>query len=175
MCAQISQSPESLLNELQALRARLEKVLPGYVASLAKVCQAPVEFDRRYRASWVDSLLREVKRIYQEYQRARSQVDLMSKFMTAATDIVLIAARKEPIPFPTVPGISIALYPEGKIEPMMEGNTPLPRGAAIVTFERFRELARKAKRMIMAGTLVPKTAEDIPQLIRLLAGRPPAG
>ena len=128
MLSQRGQSPENLLAELCALRARLEEALPGYVASLAKICQAPVEFDRRYRASWVDSLLRKVEKSYQEYQVARSKADLLSKFMTAAADIALIAARKEPMPFPAVPQISIAIYPEGKIEPIDRGQHPSTRG-----------------------------------------------
>jgi hypothetical protein len=104
---------------------------------------------------------------FRDHTAAQSSISWMASLRTwlsTSVKLALAIAR------------GIAIYPEGKIKPIeiIEGSAPSPRGAVVVTFERFRELARKARRMIMAGTVMPKGEEDIPKLIRLLAGHGPS-
>jgi len=156
---------DNLLSEVRELKGKLEEAFPPYVAALARVYQAPVEFDRRCWASYVDSLILKLKGDYEKYQVARNKADLLSKFMTAAADIALIAAKKEPMPFPTAPEISISIASEGKIEPVVDDGTAPPVGVILLTFEEFQEVALKLRQMVMEGTVAPKGEDEIPRLI----------
>lgn len=162
-------SLDNLLSEVHELRERMEDLFPPYISSLRRLSQVPMEFDRRSWASCIDSLILKVKGDYEKYQVARNKVDLVSKFMTAAADIALIAARKEPVPFPTAPEISISISPEGKIEPVVDDGTAPPVGVILLTFEEFQEVALKLRQMVMEGAVVPKGEDEIPRLIYTLA------
>ena len=160
---------DNLLREVHEVREKMEALFPPYISSLRRLSHVPMEFDRRCCASCIDSLILEVKGDYEKCQVVRNKADLLSKFMTAAADIALIAARKEPIPLPTTPEISISISSEGKIEPVVDDGTAPLVGFILLTFEEFQEVALKLRQMVMEGAVAPKGEDEIPKLIYTLA------
>jgi len=151
----------------------MEQLTPPYRAALERVAQMPVEFDRRWWSSRVDVLIEKVKVGYQNYQAQAQQADLYAKFMTAAIDIALRAGRMEPVPPPDSlrAGISISL--SGTIEPALLGDPSRREGVVLLKFEEFEAIARRLKKEILKGTVVPKNEVEIPGLIFTLASQRP--
>ena len=157
---------DNLPGEVRDLRERMDALFPQYVASLQRLADIPVESDRRFWVSRVDSLIEVVRGNYQKYEVARSKADLLSKFMTMATDLALMAARKEPIPFPATLQICISISPEGRIEPVVDDPASRAEGVIFLTFPQLEAIARKLKEGILNGRVVPIGEEEIPKLIR---------
>jgi len=166
-------SLDNFLNELRQLRKSLEQLGPSYMAALDRVTQMPVEFDRRWWSSRVDRLTEKVRVDYQKYQAQTERANLLGKFVTSLTDVVLKAGRMEPVPLPNSLKSGISISPFGNIAPTLLNDPSRQSGVLYIKFEEFEAIAQRLKGEILKGAVVPKNEDEIPRLIFRLAAKSP--
>jgi len=169
MCTQSENRLENLLIESQKLRENLEKVFPSYVVVLNRLSQVPAEFERRYWVSRVDLLLEKVSSDYEKYQAEVNKANFVGQIMGTAIDAVMRAGRLGPISPPSPLEGCLSIWPSGKIEPTYRGATSEQSEAVLVRFEEFEKLTLKLKDEILKGMVMPKSEDEIPNLIGNLA------
>ncbi|MFC1909961.1 hypothetical protein ACFLXC_01550 [Chloroflexota bacterium] len=170
-------SLEDMGQELPQLRENLERVFPGYVASLKRVSRMPVEFGRRWRASWVAEHLYKVT---QNCQQFVNQGAIAGLFGGMAVNIALnlaSAVTKQPREaIPPVPALdfAIAIWPSGDARPTLRSMSPRQAGVVTVSFEDFERAALKLRNDVLSGELVPLDKAEVPRLIYqdLAEGKP---
>lgn len=169
MSNQREQSFHDFPREVRELKGRMEQVLPSYLAGLERLSQLPEEFSHRFWASCLEALLAKVKSDYQEWQAQAQKADLFGKFTTLGVDVVLKAGGMEPIAPPPPARIGISISLPGKIEPALFDDPNRKPDVILITFEQFEAVAQRFRSMILEGTIVPTSEEEIPKLIRDLA------
>ena len=150
--------------ELPKLREKLEKAFPAYITSLERVSEMPVEFGRRWRASWVAEHLEKVR---QSYQRYYNQGMVGSLFGGMVVNIVSTVTR-QPVPAPSPANslsFAIAVLPSGEAKPTLIGMSPQPAGVITISYEEFERAALKLKDSVLSGELVPEDEAEIRRLI----------
>jgi len=143
MSNQREQSFDEFLGDVRELKGRMEQVLPAYLAGLERLSQLPDEFNRRFWASCLETLLAKVKSDYQKWQAQAQKVDFLGKFMTLGVDAVLKAGGKEPVGLPPSPHIGISISPLGKIGPALFDDPHRQPDAILITFEEFEAVAQR--------------------------------
>jgi hypothetical protein len=166
-------SLEDIAREVPLLSEKVERVLPTYVASLRRVSEMPVEFERHFWASRVDALLQTVRADYENFQAKAQKVEFLGKFMTLGMDIVLKAGGLEPIAPPPPARLGISILPSGKIGSALFEDPPKQPDAVIVTYEEFVAIAERLKDGLLKGTVAPTSEDEIPKLIYNLASKSP--
>jgi len=157
-------SLEDIGQELPKLREKLEKVFPAYITSLERVSEMPVEFGRRWRASWVEEHLEKVRQGYQQ---------LVNRGMVAAlfggmVSNLMSTITRQPAPTPSLVNslsFAISVLPSGEVKPTLESMPLQQEGVTTVSFEEFERVALKLKGGVLSGELVPADEAEIPRLI----------
>jgi hypothetical protein len=165
MSNQRERSLDNLLGETRELKERIKQVLPSYTASLRELSSLPEEFERRFWASRVESLLQMGKADYENFRAKAQKADLLGKFMTLGIGMVLKARGMEPIAPPPPTQLGIAVSPSGKIAPDWIDNPNREPGAIFVTYEEFVAIAQRLEDKLLKGTIVPSSEDEIPRLI----------
>ena len=161
-------SLSNLLDEIRGLKERMERVFPSYLALLEKTSRLPVEFERGWWTSRVEALLETVRGDYQKYQAQAQKADFISKFMALGIDVALKAGGMQPVASPPSPQIGISISPLSKIEPALLNDPYRQSKVIFITSEEFEAIAHRLKGEILKGTIVPKSEDEIPRLIRAL-------
>ena len=158
-------SLEDIDGEVPELRGKMESLLPTYVASLERLCQSPLEFERRYRASWIDELLQKTRKRYEKFIAGCGMIKLMG---TALSNVVATAMRQPAVgldqAFAPIP-LCIAIWPSGEINPVLKDDLPGQVEVAAVSFQEFEQICLRLKDDTLKGRLVPEAEDDIPKLI----------
>ncbi|MBT9142504.1 MAG: hypothetical protein DDT29_00898 [Dehalococcoidia bacterium] len=159
-------SLEDIAREVPLLSEEMERVLPTYAASLRRVSEMPVEFERRCRAAWIEVLLERTRQSYQDMLVRCMMVGLVGAMLASATAIV----TGQPMMAPGKPStsttlLSIAIWPSGEIKPVLTADPPGQVGVIVVTFEEFERTAVKLKNDVQSGELMPSVEDEIPGLI----------
>jgi len=162
-------SLEDIAGEIPELREKMETLLPTYVASLERSCQVPLEFERRYRASWIDELFQKTRKRYEKVLIGCGMINLMG---TALSNAVAMAMRQPAVglnqasaPIP----LYIVIWPSGEINPVLKDDLPRQVEVAAVNFQEFEQICLGLKDDVLKGKLVPEAESDIPRLIYKLA------
>ncbi len=171
MFNQREHSLDDLLNEVHQLRERIKAVLPSYTAYMKALSQLPDEFQCRFWASCVETLLEKVRADYQAYQARAQKVDLMGKLMTMGTNIALKASGMEPMRPPNSLQVGLSIHPSGKIVPTIIDDPNRQPDAIVVTYDRFVVIVQRLKGELLKGTIMPTAEDEIPKLVCNLASK----
>ena len=156
-------SLEAMGHELSRLQEKLERLLPGYAASLKRVSGMPVEFERRWRASWVEGHLDKVR---QSYQQLVNQGMVAGLFGGMVANIMSTVMRQPAAQSPAASWqFAVSILPSGKAKPTLIGMSPQPAGAITISYEEFERAALKLKDSVLSGELVPEDEAEVPRLI----------
>lgn len=157
-------SLEGIGQELPKLREKLERVLPGYAASLERVSEMPVEFGRRWRTSWVEEHLEKVR---QGYQQLVNQGMVGALFGGMVSNLMSTITRQPaPTPSPTNSlSFAVSVLPSGEVRPTLKSMPQQQAGVITVTFEEFERVALKLKGNVLSGELVPEDEAETRRLI----------
>jgi len=169
MSSQREHSLDSFLNETRELKERMKQVLPSYTASLKELSSLPQEFERRFSASRMETLVETVQKDYESFQAKAQKVDFFGKFMTVGIDMVLKAGGMQPIAPPPSPRLGITVSSSGKIRPDWLDNPDREPGAIFLTYEQFMATIQKLKEKLLNGSIEPNSEGDIPRLVYSLA------
>ena len=169
MLNQRERSLDDLLDEVRQLKERIKAILPSYTALLKEISQLPEEFERRYRASWIDELFQKTRKRYEKFLISCGMISLMG---TALSNAVAMAMRQPVVglnqvstPIP----LYIAIWPSGEINPVLKDDLSRQVEVAAVNFQEFEQICLGLKDDVLKGKLVPEAESDIPRLIYKLA------
>jgi len=165
-------NPEDIGQQLPRLRKKLEKVFPAYVTSLERVSWMPVEFGRRWRASWVEEHLEKVR---QSYQQLVNRGMVVGFFGGMVADIMGTVLRQPPTEGPaTARDFAIAVSPWGEARPVLKSMSSQQSGVVAVRFEEFERAALKLRDDVLGGELEPEDEVEVRRLIyeKLVKGEP---
>ena len=148
---------------LLRLREKLERVLPVYVASLERILEMPVEFGRRWRASWIEEHLEKVRR---SYQQLVNQGMVAGLFSGVVSNLMSTITRQPALQNPAASWqFAVSVFPSGEVKMFLTGMSPQKAGAITVSFEEFEQAVLGLKNQILSGSLVLQVEEEIPSLI----------
>ena len=150
--------------ELPKLREKLERLLAGYTASLNRVSRMPVEFGRRWRASWVEEHL---DRVRQSYQQLVDQGIVAGLFGGMVANIMSTVMRQPAAAQSPAASwqFAVSILPSGEAKPILIDMSPQQAGAIVVSYEEFERAALKLKDSVLSGELVPEDEAEVPRLI----------
>jgi len=158
-------SLEDIAREVPLLSENMERVLPTYVASLRRVSEMPVEFERRYRVAWIEVLFEKTRQSYQDMLARCMMVGFVGGMLTSAMAMVTGQPMMAPGKPSTSTLLSIAIWSSGEIKPVLTDDPPEQVGVIVVTFEEFERTAVKLKNDVLSGELMPSVEDEIPRLI----------
>ena len=158
-------SLEDIGREVSLLSEEMERVLPTYAASLRRVSEMPVEFERRCRAAWIEVLLEKTRQTYQDMLARCVMVGFVGTMLTSAMAMVTGQPMMAPGKPSTSTLLSIAIWPSGEIKPVLTADPPGQVGVIVVTFEEFEQTAVKLKNDVQSGELMPSVEDEILGLI----------
>jgi hypothetical protein len=154
---------DDLSREVFQLREKMEALLPVYAASLRRLCQVPLEFERRYRAAWVQTLLEKTKGNYQKLLAQYGMLGLMGDMISAAMAKVIRQPLTAPGQFSASALVLIAIWPSGEIKPVLKDDSLAAEGAILVSFEKFERVVLKLNQDVLNGKSVPRGEDEIPR------------
>lgn len=169
MCTQRKHSLDSYLSEISELKERMRQVFPSYIASLKELSSLPEEFERRFWASHVKTLLQTVKADYDNFQAQAQKVDFLGQFMTLGIGVALKAGGMQPIAPPPPMQLGIVILPSGEIKPTVLDERRPKQDAILLSIDRFEAIAQRLMDVTMKGEIVPESEEEIPKLVYSLA------
>lgn len=158
-------SLEDISQGLPKVREKLERVFPNYVASLRRVSEMPMEFERRCRASWIEEFLERTRESYQEFV-GRCMVGgfvggMMANIVATFTRQPMIVTE---LPTPSSL-VNLAIWPSGEVRPVLKDTPPAQTGVITVSFEKFERGALQLKNGVLSGGLVLQEEEQIPRIV----------
>ena len=167
MLNQRERSLDDLLDEVRQLKERIKAIVPSYTDLLKETSQLPDEFERRYRASWIDELFQKTRKRYEKFLISCGMLSLMGTALSNAVamgqPVVGLNQVSTPIP------LYIAIWPSGEINPVLKDDLPRQVEVAAVNFQEFEQICLGLKDDVLKGKLVPEAESDIPRLIYKLA------
>ena len=158
-------SLEEISQELPKVREKLERVFPNYVASLRRVSERPMEFERRCRASWIEEFLERTRQSYQEFVGRC----MMGGFFGGMMANLVATITRQPM-MPTerlAPSslVNLAIWPSGEVRPVLKDTPPAQTGVITVSFERFERVALQLKNGVLSEGLVLQEEGQIPKIM----------
>jgi len=158
-------SLEDIAREIPELRERMKTLLPTYMASLERLCPVPLEFERRYRASWIDEFFQKTRKRYEKVLIGCGMIKFMgtalSNAMAMATRQPAVGQSQASTPIP----LYLAIWPSGEINPVLKDDLPRKAEVVAVTFPELEQICSGLKDDVLKGKLVPEAEDTIPRLI----------
>ncbi|MFP3975707.1 MAG: hypothetical protein ACLFVK_05730, partial [Dehalococcoidia bacterium] len=165
MSNQDRDSLQKLLDETGALKQRMEQSLPSYIELLQGVSALPGELSRRYWASCVEALLRDIEPRYHKLEDQARQSYYQARFISLGMSAISRVMGMQPMPPPDQIQVGISLSPSGEIDPdWIDGPEKAP-DAIFVGYNQFLAIAQGLKGKLMRGEVTPSSEGEIPKLL----------